>query len=140
MKKTCVSLILCLVLISCQNEIELNELSNYWEIKEVENPNGGVKKYTFNENIDFFEIQENIGIRKKVKPQLDGSFIVTNDFETFEIEELNGSYFLIFSTEYASWKEEIKTLNDEKLVLKNEDGLLYTYRKFDNTFKDLLKE
>jgi len=129
-----------LVLISCQNEIELNELSNYWEIKEVENPNGGVKKYTFNENIDFFEIQENIGIRKKVKPQLDGSFIVTNDFETFEIEELNGSYFLIFSTEYASWKEEIKTLNDEKLVLKNEDGLLYTYRKFDNTFKDLLKE
>lgn len=140
MKKICVSLILCLVLISCQNDIELNELSNYWEIKEVENPNGGVKKYTFNENIDFFEIQENIGIRKKVKPQLDGSFIVTNDFETFEIEELNGSYFLLFSTEYASWKEEIKTLNDEKLVLKNEDGLLYTYRKFDNTFKDLLKE
>lgn len=140
MRKVGIVLFLCLILISCKNEIELNELSNYWEIKEVENPNGGVKKYTFNENIDYFEIENNKGIRKKVKPQLDGTFIVTHDFETFQIEEVNGSFFLIFSTQYASWKEEIETLSNEKLVLKNQDGLLYTYGKFDNTFKDLLKE
>lgn len=140
MRKVGIVLFLCLILISCKNEIELNELNNYWEIKEVENPNGGVKKYTFNENIDYFEVENNKGIRKKVKPQLDGTFIVTNDFETFQIEEVNGSFFLIFSTQYASWKEEIETLSNEKLVLKNQDGLLYTYGKFDNTFKDLLKE
>lgn len=140
MKNFITSIMVCLGLISCHPGIELNELSNYWEIKEVENPNGGIKKYTFNENIDFFEVTNMQGIRKKAKPQLDGSFIVTNDFETFEIKAIEDSYYLIFSTEYATWKEEIKILTQETLVLKNEDGLLYTYEKFGNTFKDLFSE
>lgn len=140
MKKISLLLLLSFSLISCQDEIDLTELSNYWEINEVENPNGAKKSYTFNENIDFFEVENNKGIRKKVKPQLDGTFVVTQDFERFEVTKENSKVFLYFSTEYATWKEEIIGLNNEILVLKNEDGLLYTYRKFDPTFKDLFKE
>lgn len=127
------------LLIGCQKEVDIKKLNNYWEIKKVENPNGGVKEYTFNETIDFIEVEGDKGFRKKVKPQLDGTFLVTNDTETFKISKEDGVYTINYSTQYANWKEEIEKLTDETLVIRNQVGLIYTYQKYENNFREIME-
>ncbi len=127
------------LLIGCQKEVDIKKLNNYWEIKKVENPNGGVKEYTFNETIDFIEVEGDKGFRKKVKPQLDGTFLVTNDTEIFKISKEDGVYTINYSTQYANWKEEIEKLTDETLVVRNQVGLIYTYQKYENNFREIME-
>ena len=69
--------------LSCQQKIKETDISNlngYWEIEKVELPDGDKKEYKVNETIDFFKIEANKGFRKKVMPQLDGSYL-TNDVQ-----------------------------------------------------------
>jgi hypothetical protein len=60
------------------------------------------------------------GIRKKEMPQLDGSFIVNDAFENVDVRFKDDKAFLDYSTLYAKWSEEIITLSDKKLVLRNQ--------------------
>jgi hypothetical protein len=117
---------------SCNQKItkeDISKINGYWEIENVTFPDGTNKKYTINETYDFFEIKGESGFRKKVNPQLDGRFLVNNQSEkvTFLIEK--GKSFLVFSTNFAKWKEEIKTLNEDKLVLINSENIEYNYKK-----------
>jgi hypothetical protein len=45
--------------------------------------------------------------RKKVMPQLDGSFIVNDAFENVDVRFKDDKAFLDYSTLYAKWSEEI---------------------------------
>ena len=62
-------------------ETDLVHINGYWEIEKVIFSNGSKKEYTYNESYDYFQIKENSGFRKKVMPQLDGRFLVNNQFE-----------------------------------------------------------
>jgi hypothetical protein len=53
-------------------------------------------------------------------PQLDGSFIVNDAFENVDVRFKDDKAFLDYSTLYAKWSEEIITLSDKKLVLRNQ--------------------
>ena len=80
MKKIILFLVFGLFL-SCKQSIsesDLQNLNGYWEIEKVELPDGDKKEYKVNETIDFFKIEANKGFRKKVMPQLDGTYL-TND-------------------------------------------------------------
>ena len=117
---------------SCHQKVNPNELSKingYWEIEKVVFDKGEDKKYTVNEHFDYIEISNNKGIRKKVKPQLDGTFLVNNTFENVVFRMEDEKVFLDYSTAYAKWTEEIITLSDEKLVLKNTENTEYHYKK-----------
>ncbi len=132
MKKTGY-LLSVLILISCHSDVkkeDIRKLNGYWEIKTVSLPDGETKDYKVNETIDFFELKGTHGFRQKVMPQFDGSFNTNNIKEEIEVIEKNNSLFIEYSTKYGKWDEEIITIEDSTLVLKNKDNLEYTYKKF----------
>jgi hypothetical protein len=86
--------------------------------------------YKMNESYDYFEIADkNKGMRKKVMPQLDGSFLINDTYENVVVRFQNGEAFLDYSTPYSKWSEKIITLSDKELVLKNMEKNEYHYKK-----------
>ena len=126
-------LLFALLLISCHSNVkkeDITKLNGYWEIKQVKLSTGKIKDYKINETIDYFELKDNQGFRQKVMPQFDGKFKTNNINESIKILEKDNSFFIEYTTSYAKWKEEIITIEDSTLVLKNKDNLEYTYKRF----------
>ena len=124
--------IVALATVSCGNSVsdaDLPKLSGYWEIETAVLPDGTEKEYTINATIDFIELKGNEGIRRKVMPQLDGKYIVNDLKENILIVEKEGDFFIKYNTPYAKWSEQIITLSDKELVLKNEQKIEYHYKK-----------
>ena len=106
-------------------------LDGYWEIEKVVTSKGQEKQYTFNQSIDFIEIKDTVGIRKKLQPQLNGSFIATRDAEQFIIRIENDSLRLFYKTPLATWKETIVSAKENQMIVKNESGNLYFYKTYE---------
>ena len=132
MKKTFVVLLVFLSLASCKQKItskDIEKLNGYWEIEKVVSDGAKDKNYSFNETFDYFEIKNNKGFRKKVTPQLDGSFLVNDVFENVQIIFKSDKTFLNYSTPYSKWSEELKTISDEEMVVVNNQKKEYHYKK-----------
>ena len=125
-------LIVLVSVLSCKQKIteaDISNLNGYWEIEKVELPDGDKKEYKVNETIDFFKIEANKGFRKKVMPQLDGTYLTNDIQEDIVIAVKDGDATIQYKTTYASWKEEIIELTKDKLVVKNEQDLEYHYKR-----------
>jgi hypothetical protein len=119
-------------LLSCKQsfvEADLQHLNGYWEIEKVILPDGDKKEYKVNETIDFFKIENKKGLRKKVMPQIDGTYLTNNIQETVKVDLIDGIASIHYSTSYAHWKEEIIELSKDKLVIKNQQDLEYHYKR-----------
>ncbi|MGV3460151.1 MAG: hypothetical protein ACO1N9_06820 [Flavobacterium sp.] len=112
------------------DEAQLSHLNGYWEIEKAEMPDGESKEYTVNATVDFFEVKGKAGFRKKVMPQLDGSYRAGSSDEKITIADEDGGTFINYKTDYATWKEEIIDLDKDELVLKNNHGMVYHYKRF----------
>jgi hypothetical protein len=124
---------IALLLISCHADVkkeDLAKLNGYWEIKQVELADGEKKEYKINETIDYFEVKNDAGFRQKVMPQFDGKYKTNGIKETIKINAKDNNLFIEYNTKYGKWQEEIIKLADSTLVLKNNDKLEYTYKKF----------
>jgi len=122
--------LICLV--SCKQDIQsgdLKKLNGYWEIEYVNLPDGSKKAYKINESVDYFELKDLKGFRKKVYPQLDGKYLVNNVSESVVIEKVADKWKLQYSTNYSKWSEEIVEIRDSVLVIKNEAKLVYHYKR-----------
>lgn len=118
--------------ISCQQKIkpsEISKINGYWEIEKVVFDKGKDKDYGMNESYDYFEISNNKGIRKKVMPQLDGTFLVNDTYENVSIRLNEDEVFLDFSTSFMKWSEEMIAISDTELVLINTQKTEYHYKK-----------
>lgn len=133
MKKTVLLLIVTLVLTACGQKVSKEEtlkLNGYWEIEKVLLADGSEKDYKVNMMYDFFEIgKEFKGFRKKVTPQLDGKFLTDNSAEAVEITEKENKVYLNYKTDYATWKEELKSISEDKMVILNQQNIEYHYKK-----------
>jgi hypothetical protein len=133
MKKIVGFLIISFLFISCQQKIKPADIANingYWEIEKVDFDQGEDKQYGMNESYDYFEIaKNNTGFRKKVMPQLDGTFIVNDTYENVKIRFTDDQVFIDYATPYAKWTEEISAISKDKLVLKNQEKREYHYKK-----------
>ena len=90
-------------------------------------------------NANFKIKKDSIGYRKKVAPQLDGSFIVSNNVSNFKLKTTNdNSLHLIYSNKNFNTDEVIKELSKSNLVIINSEGILYRYKRFEKL--DLLNE
>lgn len=131
MKKILLLIVLGSVL-SCKQKItdaDISNLNGYWEIEKVELPDGDKKEYKVNETIDFFKIDANKGFRKKVMPQLDGTYLTNDIQEDVTVVLKDGDASLQYKTTYASWNEEIIELTKDKLVVKNQQEIEYYYKR-----------
>ena len=126
-------LLFIMLMFSCHSNVkkeDIKKLNGYWEIKQVKFSTGKTKDYKVNETIDYFELKSNKGFRQKVMPQFDGKFQTNGIKENIKVVENDNSFFLEYNTKYGKWKEEIITIQDSILVLKNKENLEYTYKKF----------
>lgn len=124
---------LLLILVSCQKNIvkkDINLINGYWEIVKVEFPNGQEKEYKFSESVDFFKLNDSLkGFRKKLVPQFDGKFLTNEVNEKISISFNEDLVMINYATEFAKWTEIIMKLNDDELILSNEQGINYIYKR-----------
>jgi hypothetical protein len=125
-------LILGLMVFSCGEDPDeqKTKLSGYWVIEKVEMPDGTEKLFQLSTTIDFIEVTGDSGVRKKVQPKVDGSFLVNDSAESFDLKIENDSLHMYYDTPYDSWKETVLRVRDSILVVLNQDGKVYSYSKF----------
>lgn len=119
-------------LVSCKQavkETDIQNLSGYWEIEKVILPDGEDKEYKASETFDFFEIKGDSGTRRKGMQQFDGTFLTNDVSEAFTIKVKDGNYYINYKTDFAKWEEEILSISNEKLVVKNKNQLEYHYKR-----------
>lgn len=127
-------LLLCFLLAACANKVnseDLVYLNGYWEIQKVVFPNGESKNYTINATIDYIEVLERSGFRKKVQPNLKGGYQTSDDAERFIILEQNDQFYMRYKNDFSEWEEKIKRVTSDELVLINEDQITYIYKRFE---------
>ena len=133
MKKVFGVFLVALLLVACKQKIAPADIANingYWEIEKVVFEDGNEKQYGVNESFDYFQIDKNnSGIRKKVMPQLDGTFLVNDTFENVKVRFTDNRTFLDYNTPYAKWSEEILALTATELVVLNAEKKEYHYKK-----------
>lgn len=124
-----------LFLLSCKSEVtreDIGLLNGFWEIEKVQFQNGEVKEYKVNEAVEQFEIHKDSGKRRKVKVLLDGNFIANHVLQTLVIEQKEGSWVLNNKTDFDQWEEKIIELNKSLLLVENQAGIIYFYKKRDD--------
>ncbi len=121
---------LCIISCTTTPNYHIEHLNGYWEIEKVILSDGNTKEYNFNSTIDFFEVQDTLGIRKKVQPRLNGNYIISKDKELFSVKIENDSLKLYYKTNLMIWKENILLLQENKMIVKNESGNMYFYKRY----------
>src|SRR6056297_3431231 len=116
---------------SSVNENDLHYLNGYWEISEVEFPDGSIKEYGMNPSIDFIQLKDDNGYRKKMKPKFDGTYDTSKDVEGFTISNANETIILRYSTELSEWEEKLAQLDSLTFSVTNEEGVTYKYKRFE---------
>ncbi len=122
-----------IVLVSCVGpsaEEMRTKLPGYWEIEKVVLTDGSERTFDVNTVIDFIELDESTGLRKKVTPQLDGSFLTNKAAEQFTAVIENDSLKLHYDTPYDQWTETVVIARDSTLVIANTDGKVYWYKRY----------
>ena len=119
--------------VGCKQQIQstdIPKINGYWEIEKVVFDEGEDKEYSANQNYDYFQIDKNNqGIRKKVAPQLDGTFLVDDSFEKVRVRFQDDKAYLDYATPYMKYTEEIIALTSEELVVLNAQKKEYHYKK-----------
>ena len=133
MKKRC-AIVLMLVFIACGKQsknINLDDLNGYWEISKVELSKDSVIQYSISQYVDYFEVTDSTGIRTKLQPNIDGSFVATKDQSEIEILKSDGDIQLLYSTPFDEWKEQLVSLDEESMIVINQDGKKYYYKRYE---------
>ncbi len=133
MKNLVTIVLFSFLFVSCKQQIQSTDIPNingYWEIEKVVFDQGEDKEYGANQNYDYFQIDKNNqGIRKKVAPQLDGTFLVDDSFEKVRVRFQDDKAYLDYATPYMKYTEEIIALTAEELVVLNAQKKEYHYKK-----------
>ena len=130
-------IILFFFTLSCNNQINLDFINGYWEIVSVSKNNEFFKEYPFNNAVDFFIIDSlNNGFRKKIKPKINGSFEITLHEIPISIKNNNNSYEINYISAGNQYIETINKLDQDKLVIKNSEGIIFSYKRFEKYFND----
>ena len=121
------------LLMGCDKKIttqDLDQLSGYWEIEKVVFPEGQTKEYTLNSTIDYIEYENMKGFRKKVNPNLDGTFTTSDDAELFEISKEKSTFRMHYTNDMSQWEEQIIRIDQDHMTLKTPEGVAYHYKRF----------
>ena len=131
--KNCLGILLLAILFGCSPKVEVDKLprlNGYWEIEKVDFPDGSSKSYEVNASVDFIQLKEREGFRKKMQPQFDGSFRTSDDAERFSIIEKSGTFIMKYSNAEQTWEETLVALTDDQFQVRNQDGISYHYKRY----------
>jgi len=130
-------IILFFFIISCDKQINVDLINGYWEIVSVSKNNEFIKEYPFSNAVDFFIIDSlNNGYRKKIKPKINGSFEITLHEIPISIKNSNNFYEIKYYSTGNQYTETISKLDQNRLVIKNSEGIIFSYKRFEKYFDD----
>ncbi|WP_350290885.1 lipocalin family protein [uncultured Croceitalea sp.] len=109
----------------------LDNLNGYWEIAEVEFSNGQKKTYAINPSVDYIELKEMKGFKKKMHPKFDGTYDTSNDAEHFTVIEKDGTFLFSYKNDLSEWEEQIIALEENSFSIINEENITYTYKRYE---------
>ena len=108
---------------------DLKHLEGHWEISKVEahgetfSPKGSAPA------VDYYQmINDSIGIKKKMVPSFGEKYSSSEDLIQYRINSVNGNYSIHFFSALQEWKEEIKSLSAEEMILFHNDKS-YHYKR-----------
>lgn len=130
--------ILLLFCVGCNDAVslqDLDELNGYWEIDKVVFADGISKEYRISTTIDYVEYKDLKGFRKKVQPNLDGTFNTSDDAEYFEISSKNDKFIIRYKNNFSQWEEVIKSITHRDMIIVNQEGISYHYKRFETIAK-----
>ncbi len=132
-KITKVLVLFCTLLLmnNCKNkpEISIEKLNGYWEIDKVVKDNEEKKDYNFNPVIEYFEIKNNKGIRKKVYPKLEGKYQTDILADSVLIVKNGNEYFIEIKNNNWKTQEIIGILNDSIFQFTTKNGIEFHYKR-----------
>ena len=108
---------------------EVRQIEGYWEIESVQTkgevfqPKGNAPSVDY-----YFFSSDSTGFKKKLSPRVMGNYETSKDQVQFSVHEENGVMSFHFSTSLESWKEEIKSIAPERLILFH-NGMEYHYKR-----------
>lgn len=112
--------------------INIDYINGYWEIKKVILASGEEHEYTYNGSIDYIKITDSLnGIRKKLKPTLEGTFEASKDTEQFTIKTEHDSVNMYYRTNFSEWKETVLSVSETELKIINKDRNIYIYKPYE---------
>ncbi len=135
MKSQYYYLLIALVCSSCVDKDprdQIQYIDGYWEIKQVEMPDGSMREFTINTSVDYIEVKGDSGVRKKLMPQFDGSYKEFPTVEKFTFVARNDSLLMYYKTPFANWMETVIEATDSILIVENKDRKAYVYKRFKN--------
>ena len=109
---------------------QVPKLNGYWEIATVTFANGQEKEYGLSTTVDYIEISDGKGFKKKMQPKLDGTFSTSNDAEFFTVSKREESLFLQYKNDLSQWEEQLLKISDDSYTVINEEQISYTYRRY----------
>ncbi|WP_419211011.1 hypothetical protein ACNR9Q_09675 [Maribacter sp. X9] len=127
-------LLMLLLFISCNSTVDKEQLpllNGYWEIKEVTFSDGTKKEFKVNSTVDYISLDSMHGFRKKVNPKFNGTFETSDDAEPLSIRISSDSIFMEYNTPLNSWKETLLSLSKSNFSVKNDQGVIYSYQRFE---------
>ncbi|HJN53904.1 MAG TPA: hypothetical protein QGI27_02425 [Flavobacteriaceae bacterium] len=130
MKKISSFIILIIIVYSCSLDNDIEILNGYWEIQSVKKEGQLIKKYPFNNTIDFFYIKNLEGYRKKVTPKSDGRFMITLHQANLNISKENGEFILRYLNNNKTYFEKIKKIDSQQLIILDKEGYIYKYNRY----------
>lgn len=122
-----------IILTNCSNDVstQIPLIKGYWEIVNVKKDNKIVKEYTISTTVDYFEVKDDLtGYRKKVSPNLNGKFMVTQHEIPFSLITENNLLQIEYNSNNVTFVETIKKVTKEELIIANAEGFIYTYKPY----------
>jgi hypothetical protein len=124
-------LMLIFLMISCSsNEEKIQAIEGYWNIDEVILSDGTDREFPFSNHMDHFEIDGFKGVKNRVSPRYNGSFVSFGNPIYFQWEEKDGDLCLTFQEGDGIYTQKVKKATKKTLVLLHENGTRYTYKRY----------
>lgn len=127
-------LALMITLSGCGQDVKSEDLQNldgYWEIAEVEMPDGQAREYKASTTVDYISLKGREGYRKKVQPSLSGTYTTSDDAVKFSITEKDGVFYINYREADNNWSERILKLQSSELEVINDEQVIYRYRRYE---------
>ena len=123
---------ICLQFIFCNlNGIDdIKIIEGMWEIYSVSSKGEVFYLKGKSPLVDYYVFDsDSTGTKKKLKPNFNNTFSSSLDEINFEIKRINGLIYLDYISDSNNWKERIKKLSKNELIISN-NKFEYHYKRF----------
>lgn len=128
-----IAIFIFFIFVGCTQKVTREDLANlngYWEIEKVIFPNGESKDFNLSTTVDYIELNDMKGFRKKMQPKFNGTFETSNDAELFEIVQDENDFKFNYKNGDNKWCEKLIEISKDNFSVINQDTLMYRYKRF----------